>query len=142
VRLTIPILKVDAKIQYMGVTPGGAMDVPTDVAEAGWYKYGPHPGDAGSAVIGGHLNGVHGEPGVFLNLKQLKVGDAFTILDDTGKNTLFVVQRIQTYGQDEQPAEVFHSTQGIHVNLITCTGAWNKSEKRFSRRLVVFADKS
>ena len=117
------------------------MDVPTEVVNAGWYKYGAHPGDEGSAVIGGHLNGVRGEPGVFLDLTKLQVGDNFSVLDDTGKNTLFVVRQIRTYGQNEQPDEVFHSQGGAHLNLITCTGSWNRSEKRFSKRLVVFADK-
>ena len=59
-RITIPKLQVDAKIEYMGLTSTGTMDVPTEVVNAGWYKYGAHPGDEGSAVIGGHLNGVRG----------------------------------------------------------------------------------
>ena len=140
-RITIPKLQVDAKIEYMGVTPTGAMDVPSEVVDAGWYKYGAHPGDEGTAVIGGHLNGALGEPGVFLNLNKLQVGDNFSVLDDTGKTTLFVVRQIRTYGQKEQPNEVFHSQQGAHLNLITCTGSWNRSEKRFAKRLVVFAEK-
>ena len=140
-RIMIPKLRVDAKIEYMGLTSTGTMDVPSEVIDAGWYKYGAHPGDEGSAVIGGHLNGVRGEPGVFLDLDKLQVGDNFSLLDDTGKTTLFVVRQIRTYGQDEQPNEVFHSQAGAHLNLITCTGTWNRSEKRFSKRLVVFADK-
>ena len=141
VRITIPKLRVDAKIEYMGVTSTGTMDVPSEVIDAGWYKYGAHPGDEGSAVIGGHLNGVRGEPGVFLDLNKLQVDDNFSVLDDTNKTTQFVVRQIRTYGQNEQPNEVFHSQEGAHLNLITCTGAWNRSEKRFSKRLVIFADK-
>ena len=141
VRLIIPRLRVDAKIEYMGLTSTGAMDVPQDVNEAGWYKLGPHPGDTGSAVIAGHLDGIHGEPGIFLALAKLEVGDSISVVDDTGKTTTFVVHRTPSYGQHEQPAEVFHSAEGIHLNLITCTGLWNQSEKRFSKRLVVFSDK-
>ena len=141
-RLVIPKLNVNARVELMGVTSSGAMDVPSDITEAGWYKYGAHPGDDGSAVISGHLDGIHGEPGVFLNLRNLRVADNFSVLDDSGKTTQFIVRYIRTYDQNEQPNEVFHSQQGSHLNLITCTGAWNRFEKRFSKRLVVFADKA
>ncbi len=141
VRLTIPSLAVDAKIELMGVTSTGEMDVPTNVLDAGWYKFGPHPGDVGSAVIGGHLDGIHAEPGVFINLDRLRIGDKFSILDDTGKTSNFIVSKTKTYAQNSQPDEVFHSNVGAHVNLITCTGAWDKANHRFASRLVVFGDK-
>ncbi|PIZ82226.1 MAG: class F sortase, partial [Parcubacteria group bacterium CG_4_10_14_0_2_um_filter_41_6] len=38
--------------------------------------------------------------------------------------------------------EVFNSSDGkAHLNLITCTGVWNKEDNAFSERLVVFTDK-
>ncbi len=118
------------------------MDVPSDVTKAGWYKFGAHPGDVGSAVIAGHLNGSHGEPGVFINLSSIRVGDSFSVANDAGVNTTFIVQKIKSYAQNEQPDEVFHSSDGVHVNLITCTGSWNRDQRQYSKRLVVFADKS
>ena len=142
IRLVIPKLKIDAKVGLIGLTSDGTMGVPNDVTEAGWYMYGAHPGDKGSAVIGGHLNGVHGEPGIFLGLKDLRIGDTFSVIDDRGENIEFVVRQIRTYKKNEQPNEVFRSEEGSHVNLITCSGTWNKTDKRFSKRLVVFADKA
>src|SRR5688500_7982550 len=50
VRLMIPKLDVDAAIKYMGVTKTGDMAVPDNIADVGWYKHGPHPGNKGSAV--------------------------------------------------------------------------------------------
>jgi sortase A len=140
VRLVIPRLKLNAPIVYVGVTAQGAMDVPENVDNAGWYKYGAHPGDIGSAVIAGHLNGAHGEPGVFMDLGSLRVGDSFTVFNDVGENTTFLISKIKLYNQNEQPDVVFHSTSGTHVNLITCTGSWNRNQKRYSKRLVVFGD--
>jgi sortase A len=140
-RLTIKKLGIDAQVEYVGTTPAGAMDVPANVTEAGWYKYGAHPGDVGTAVIAGHLDGIHGEPGVFINLNRLKLGDEFSVVNDLGESVSFAVRQIKTYGQSQQPEEVFHSSQGVHLNLITCTGAWDRAEKRFSERLVVFGDR-
>jgi sortase (surface protein transpeptidase) len=141
VRLIVPKLQINAAVEFVGVTSMGAMDVPADITEAGWYKYGAHPGENGSAVIAGHLDGKSGEPGVFIKLDKLQLGDGFSVLDDTGKTTSFVVRRIQAYSQDALPEEVFHSNRGAHLNLITCTGAWDRASKSFSNRLVVFADK-
>jgi LPXTG-site transpeptidase (sortase) family protein len=142
VRLEIPEIKVDASIEDMGLTSTGNMDVPADIADVGWYEYGPHPGNTGSAVIAGHLDGTQGQPGVFMNLNQLKLGDSLTTVDSEGYVTTFVVRAIQTYNQDERPSEVFHASTGIHLNLITCTGAWDTAQHRFTQRLVVFADKT
>ncbi len=138
----IPRLMLDTTIEYVGVTSQGAMNVPADATKAGWYKYGAHPGDIGSAVVAGHLNGAHGKPGVFKDLGKLRVGDTFSILNDAGGKTTFLVKKIKLYNLDEQPDEVFHSTAGVHVNLITRTGAWNRDEKQYSKRIVVFGDKA
>jgi LPXTG-site transpeptidase (sortase) family protein len=141
VRLIIPKINVDAHILYMGVTAAGDMDVPADLENVGWYKYGPHPGDTGSAVIAGHLEGVK-DLGVFIGLDKLQKGDDISILDDKGATTNFVVRESRAYPQKERPSEIFHSDTGAHLNLITCTGIWNNTTKRYSQRLVVFADKS
>ncbi len=141
-RLQIPKLKVDAHILYMGLTKAGDMDVPLNIKDVGWYKYGPHPGDNGSAVIAGHLDGLKGEAGVFVDLKKLQIGDSVLIVDNKGQTTAFVVRETRTYNQTENPGEIFNSSDGAHLNLITCTGAWDKTHHSFSKRLVVFADKS
>jgi len=140
-RLIVPRLKIDAPVVYMGLTAGGAMDAPDNVAEAGWYKNGPLPGNKGSAVIAGHVNGTSGQPGVFADLRKLMAGDMITVTDTNGLATSFVVRMSKTYGQTEQPAEVFNSPDGAHLNLISCIGAWNSADRQYAQRLVVFADK-
>jgi LPXTG-site transpeptidase (sortase) family protein len=140
-RLTIPKLKIDAAILNVGLTQTGDMDVPNDLAQAGWYKYGPLPGNQGSAVIAGHLDGLRGAPGIFLNLNKLTAGDSISVTDSQGRVTSFAVQTTRTYDQDGSIGEVFQSEQGAHLNLITCTGAWDKAQRHYLKRLVVFADK-
>jgi hypothetical protein len=51
------------------------------------------------------------------------------------------VRETRTYKQDERPDEIFNKTDGSHLNLITCSGIWDNAKKRYSHRLVVFADK-
>lgn len=140
IRLKIPKIAVDASIVNMGLTAAGDMDTPGNLVDVGWYKYGPQPGDKGSAVIAGHL-GVQG-PGVFANLKLLQKGDRLLIVDDKGQIISFVVAQTRTYNFKEHPSEVFNNNDGVHLNLITCTGVWIQSQRTFTNRLVVFADKS
>ena len=121
-RLMIPKIKIEAKILYMGLTKGGAMDTPTNINDVGWYKYGALPGSKGTAVISGHIDGLRGEPGVFSALDQLRADDRLSVVDSSGRITNFVVREAKIYGQNEQPAEVFNSSEGAHLNLITCTG--------------------
>jgi hypothetical protein len=56
VRLTVPALGVDAPLDPVGVAPDGQMALPDDVDRVGWYRFGPAPGAAGSAVLAGHVD--------------------------------------------------------------------------------------
>lgn len=140
VRLKIPTINIDAPIEYVGLTPLRAMEVPKDSLNVGWYKLGPRPGEVGSAVIDGHVDRENGEPGVFANLYKLKAGDKVYIEDDKGKILTFIVRKSQTFDPGLADGEVFARTDGIHLNLITCDGVWDGTKKSYSKRLVVFAD--
>jgi sortase A len=141
VRLIIPKLTIDAKVLYMGLTPEGDMAVPeNNFKDVGWYQYGARPGNVGTAVIAGHVNGKK-ERGVFLDLHKIAAGDVVQVMDDKNKLVSFVVREIRNYDQNDQPEEVFNSSQGSHLNLITCAGEWNAAEHRYPDRLVAFADK-
>ncbi len=142
VRLKIPKIKVDAALDYVGITSQGELGVPSSPANAGWYDRGPRPGEEGSAVIDGHFGYRSHIPAVFDNLHTLQKGDKLYVKDIRGLTVTFVVRELRTYGPDEYAPAVFRSSDGkAHLNLITCQGTWDETHKSFSRRLVVFADK-
>lgn len=140
IQLSIPKLKVDAAISYMGLTASGEMDVPPDLVSVGWYKFGTKPGEQGSAVIAGHLEGTE-DLGVFIDLDTLRRGDVINVRNDRDKVVSFAVRETRTYRQGERPDEIFNKTDGSYLNLITCSGTWDNAKKRYSHRYVVFADK-
>jgi LPXTG-site transpeptidase (sortase) family protein len=141
-RLKIPVIGVDAPVNPVGLTSDGAMGVPKGPADVAWYNLGPRPGDSGSAVIAGHFGWKNNIPAVFDNLHKLRKGDKMSVEDEKGVVITFVVREVRTYDKDSDASDVFGSGDGkVNLNLITCTGAWNKKEKTFSKRLVVFADK-
>lgn len=142
VRLKIPRLYVNSAIEYVGLTPDGAVGVPTGPVNAAWFNLGPHPGQKGSAVIVGHYGWKNGIPAVFDNLSKVRKGDKVYVQDASGATITFVVREVRTYGQNEDATAVFTASDGkAHLNLITCSGVWNKAQKSYSTRLVVFTDR-
>lgn len=141
-RILIPSINVDAAVEFLGIARNGDMAVPDGSINVGWYKYGPIPGDRGSSVIAGHVVGLKGEPGVFFNLDNLQAGALVQVVDAKGQSASFTVQHTESFDQTQQPADIFSSTSGTHLNLITCTGDWDALSSHYLKRLVVFTNKT
>lgn len=140
-RLEIPIIQVDTSIISVGLTSEQAMDVPKNPTEVAWYSLGSRPGEIGSAVIAGHYNWINNVPAVFDDLHKLSKGDKIFVEDENGMTITFVVREIRTYKKDDDAFNIFTSNDNkAHLNLITCTGVWNYTEKTYTERLVVFTD--
>ncbi len=140
VRLTVPSVKIDAPIEKVGLTKTGEMDVPKNYDNAGWFEPGTKPGEQGNSVIAGHLDSKT-DAAAFWNLKKVKAGEDIFVEDAEGVTHHFQVQRIETYDADSAPIEeIFGKTDGVHLNLITCGGTWNKSTGKYEERVVVYAE--
>lgn len=142
VRLKIPSIGVDSAIEDALITPDGRMDVPAGSVNVAWFSLGPHPGSAGSAVIGGHFGIENGVPFVFYKLDQVKIGDKIFIVDDKDETIAFQVKAIKSFDRNADATPVFTSNDGLaHLNLITCEGTWNQVNGTYPQRLVIFTDK-
>jgi LPXTG-site transpeptidase (sortase) family protein len=142
VHLTIAKIAVDAPLDYVRLTPQGALDTPDSPANAGWYDGGSRPGEKGTAVIDGHFGWKDGIPAVFDQLHKLSPGDLIQVKDERGQMISFAVRELRTYQKDQADKEVFATNDDkVHLNLITCEGTWNEAQKSYTNRLVVFADK-
>ena len=139
IRLKIPNINVDATIEYVGLTSKGAMEVPSNAVNVGWFDLGPRPGELGSAVIAGHFDDKSGKAGVFVDLYKLKKGDKLYVENAKGQSITFEVQGSRIYDPGYAD-EVFTRNDKAHLNLITCDGVWDGIKKSYSKRLVVFAD--
>jgi len=141
-QLRIPIINVDTNIYYVGLKSDGTMDIGPDPDSVAWYKPGPRPGESGSAVIAGHYGWIGEKGAVFNNIHTLVKGDEILIIDNKNVTTTFVVRESREYDPDADAENVFKSTDGkSHLNLITCEGVLLESQKTYSSRLVIFADK-
>jgi hypothetical protein len=139
VNLLIPRLGLEAEIQPVSLTADNAMDVPADGDKVGWFESGARPGEAGNAVLAGHLTTGYGLAGVFWGLSRLWLEDKLYVEDDRGHTFQFRVTHSQTFEAKDFPTTtIFGPGTGAHLNLITCEGAW--SWQGFSQRLVIFAE--
>ena len=142
VRLTIPTIKVDVALSYVGLKADGTIGTPEGPVGAAWFYPGTIPGRVGSAVIDGHYGWRDGIKAAFDDISKLKKGDKIYVEDQKGLTSAFVVTSSRVYPEDEDTSDVFNSSDGIaHLNLITCGGIWNKTTHLYSDRLVVFSDK-
>lgn len=139
VLLKIPTINVNAKIIPVGITNLGAMDTPKGPSDTGWFDLGPVPGEIGSAVIDGH-RGFRTGPAVFDDLHKINVGDKIFVENKDGKNFMFVVREKKVYGANENVPDVWNKNDKAHLNLITCSGTWNRLTRTSNERLVVFTD--
>lgn len=135
-RLSIPAIGVDTRVESVGVTPEGNMDVPRDVQDVGWYAPGVRPGRAGDAVFDGHLDWYTG-PAVFWKLDQVKPGDRVEIGMEDGRTLVFAVYRSAAHPFNQPPPDLFGRAGAPRLSLITCTGTWDGT--RYAKRLVVDA---
>ncbi|KPB03238.1 class F sortase [Bacillus sp. CHD6a] len=138
-RIEIPSIGVDALVEQVGVIENGQMGVPESFETVGWYNEGPMPGERGNSVISGHVDSRNG-PAVFFNLKNLEVGDEIVVSNKEGEAITYVVDKIETYPEDESPVEaIFDYSFQSNLNLITCTGTFNRESRNYSDRLVVYS---
>lgn len=136
-----PAIKVNAPVEYVGLTAERAMEAPKGWWNVGWYELGPKPGEQGNAVIAGHLDSDSG-PAVFWQLDKVRVGDEVRVVDVQGSTIRFRVREIQVYYNEDAPlTKIFGRSDRAHLNLITCDGFFDRNAGIYDRRLVVYTDR-
>jgi LPXTG-site transpeptidase (sortase) family protein len=141
VRLRIPAIGVNAPITDVGLNANDTVQVPplSNHNLAGWYKYGPTPGQKGPAVILGHVDSVTGAS-VFFYLKDLHKGDKVYIKLKDGKTVTFVVDGLQRVSKTAFPTQDVYGTIGYAgLRLITCGGAFDPATGHYLENIIVYA---
>ncbi len=136
-RLLIPRINLDAAVESVGVDGAGRMGTPASIQNVGWYRYGARPGDAGDAVLDGHLDWYSG-PAVFGDLHAVAVGDEVTVVSEAGRAT-FRVDGVSVHRYTETVPGLFTTEGPATLSLITCTGGWDARLQTYLERLVVHA---
>lgn len=139
-QIEVPSIGVKANIEPTGILDNGEMGVPEDVDQVGWFEPGFKAGAKGNAVLAGHVDSLTG-PAVFYELTDVKVGETVVLTDADGRKMVFEVKNLTSYETDEAPIEeIFGSSDKRMINLITCTGDFNRDIGSHEERLVVTAE--
>jgi LPXTG-site transpeptidase (sortase) family protein len=139
--IQLPTIMAEGFIQQVGVDKDNQMVVPSNVNMAGWYTKGSLPGDAGISIIDGHVHGLYAK-GIFYNLGKLKTNETFTVTYGDKSVRKFKVKKVQTVSTKEADTALFvrYKTIPKQLNLITCTGRFDKDSKTFDSRVIVVAE--
>jgi len=139
VTLTIPSIGVQTTLVRLGLTAGGALQVPQSTAVAGWYTGSPRPGAVGSAVIAGHIDSRTG-PGVFFRLSSLRPGDRVYVRRADGTLAVFRVTVVRQFPKDSFPTSaVYGPAPDPEVRLITCGGTFDPQLGSYLSNTIVYA---
>ena len=140
VRLRIPELGVDSPLDELGQAPDRTVEVPADPVRAGWYALGPRPGQAGPAVVLGHVDG-QGRPGVFFRVDELRPGAVVVVDRADGSEARFRVTRLERMPKTSFPtSEVYLPTAGPELRLVTCGGSFDTAGGHYRDNVIAYAE--
>lgn len=139
--ITIPRIDARSSLVELGLNPDDTVEVPpvTEPMQAGWYGLGPTPGEAGPAVILGHVDG-NRQPGIFYRLKELQAGDEILVGRADGTTAVFTVSRIEQVPKDRFPSEaVYAQADGAELRVVTCGGSFDAARRSYRDNVIVYA---
>ena len=140
VRVDVPARGIAAPVLPVGVTGDGQMALPDDVRQVGWYRFGGRPGDAGSAVIAGHVDDRDQGAGALFPLREAAPGDEVVVTDDAGRVTRWQVVSREVLHKEALPVDALFDRAGPpRLVLITCGGPFLPESRSYRDNVVVVA---
>lgn len=137
-RVSIPAIGIDEELVELGIQDTGAMEVPEDYFDVGWFTGGGKPGGRGPTVIAGHVDTGWG-PAVFVRLPELVPGDVVDVTDVEGTVARYTVTEVADHLQADFPTQrVFGASAVDELRLITCY-RWDREAKAYLDNRVVYA---
>jgi hypothetical protein len=137
-RLRIGAIGVDAPILPVGVRDG-TTEVPADVDEVGWYRFGGRLGISGSTLLLAHVSSGTQGPGAFFRLRELLPGDDVIVEMRDGSSSGFRVIARRSYAKEALPDRLFTRTGPAMLALVTCGGRFSEATGRYEDNVVVYA---
>ncbi|MFD6664125.1 class F sortase [Micromonospora chalcea] len=143
--ISIPRIGVQAEIMSLGTNPDGTVQVPPldQAMKAGWYSPGASPGEAGNAVIVGHVDSAQLGPAVFFNLGALVPGDTIVVTRQDGRAATFTVREVGSYPKTAFPAAQVYGPSAVPaLRVVTCGGVFDRTAGSYLNNIVVYAPRT
>ena len=139
--IRIPKIGAKSSLVPLGLNPDETVEVPPveQPMQAGWYKLARTPGEAGPAIILGHVDG-NKQAGIFFRLKELGAGDEVEVSRKDGTTARFRVTRTEQIAKNNFPTEaVYGETTEPELRLITCGGSFDAAAHSYRDNIIVYA---
>ncbi len=119
--ITVPAWQRTFDVKPVGVDVNGALIIPEDIDEVGWWADGARPGEGrGRVVMAVHRDSRVQGRGAFADLENLPVGTAVHVDDRT-----YVLDSTQIIPKSNLPADqLFDQTGAEALVVITCGGSF------------------
>ena len=140
-QLAVPSIGLSAPLLGLGMDSKGAPELPpfSQPRTAGWLRDSVTPGEAGTAVLIGHVDTRTG-PAVMWNLSAVKPGALVEVSRLDGTTAVFTVDRLKTYAKADFPAAlVYGQTPDAELRIITCGGGFDRARQEYTGNVVLFA---
>ncbi|WP_433251282.1 class F sortase [Streptosporangium sp. CA-135522] len=140
-RIAISKIGLLAPLMPLGVDSKKEIQTPplSKPNQAGWYKYGPIPGQQGPSVVLGHVNTRNGAA-VFSRLKEIKRGDTIKVSRSDKTIVEFTVDGVEQVSKKAFPSRrVYGNTGEATLRLITCGGVYNRKIGHYTDNIIVYA---
>lgn len=125
VRVSVKGTGIDLEVIPVGQEPNGAMTLPDNHYQAGWYRFGPAPGSSrGSAVLAAHIDSRTEELPI-ADLDEVPAGTPVTVTRSDGSTLRYTTERVQNIPKatlDE--FDLFNRDGAPRLELVTCGGKW------------------
>jgi hypothetical protein len=143
ISVTVARVGIHADLLALGLGRDGAVAVPPtrEPMKAAWYDRGPGPGQAGPAVITGHVDSrfAPGHRAAFYELGAVRPGDAVDVARADHRVAVFRVDSVALVPKDGFPTrQVYGPTPYAALRLITCGGHYDK-RTGYSDNVIVYA---
>lgn len=137
--LAAPLLwSGEVAAEPLPVGADGALAVPDSAGRLGWWADGPRPGEAGAAVVVGHVD-LDGKPGIFGGLAGVAPGTAVSVRSGEQFAT-YRVTSVRRYAKSAFPTDVVYApTTASVLRLVTCGGRFDRRTGHYEDNVVVEA---
>jgi sortase (surface protein transpeptidase) len=132
--LEIPSLAVEAPVVAVGFADNGGMEVPSNVTDAGWYKYGAGPGGSGHVVVAAHVSTAAQGRGIFYDLRDIELGSIITMM-----GVDYYAYALEVTSKENVSMERIFLGDDPWLVLVTCGGAFNGDTRHFDSNVVLWA---
>lgn len=137
----IPSINATSTLVPLGENSDGTVEVPpvSTPMQAGWYAGSSAPGEAGPAVLLGHVDG-NKQTGIFYRLHELTPGATVLVTRADGSVLTFDVTKVDKVAKSAFPTDaVYGATSDPELRLLTCGGAFDQAAHSYVDNVIVYA---